>query len=65
MRYTIVKLLPKHYGLPFYRVRLERFFFFRSWLKDDHGRVLEFETRLDADSHVGRIQQDALLRMAM
>ena len=65
MRYTIVKLLPKHYGLAFYRVRRERFFVFRSWLKDDHGRVLEFETRQDADAQIQRLMENALLGMAV
>lgn len=65
MRYLIVKLLPKHYGPAFYRIRLEKFFVFRSWLKDVHGRVLEFETRQDADAQIRRLMQNDLLGMAV
>lgn len=64
MRYLIVKLEPNHYGPAFHRVRQVRFFFFQSWLKDDTGRARQFETRAEANEHIGKLMLNEMPAVA-
>lgn len=54
MRYRICKLEP-HYGLPFYRVQIRHWFWW-TWLTDNKGIALEFETKIEAAIHVGHLK---------